>query len=413
MNVRFRSKPAKYDSGRHTAPGCLIPFFLIFAIAGAAAGFFLFRNIQKGREVENTWPQVPARIISSQIITNHDSDGNTYRPEFTYVYEFEGRQESATGHSPARFSSGYGWANRRLAEHPVGSETMVYVNPADPSEAYIEGASGMLWLFLLIPAVFIAVGIGGPVWVLRSRSAESTALPAPSAADLSQRTPSGSGKAFGCFPAAPKTTPGRRLAVSIPPETSGVARIIGLLLVSIIWNGISWVGFVSVYREQGWAFPTFFLLLFVLVGAGLISGFVHAVLRVFLTGSTELELDREPMRPGGYSRLVVRQHGRNRINQLSVKVLCRESVTYRQGTSTVTHTETVYEYPLADLSGGESRPGQPFEFTTEFALPEEAMHSFQASNNKIVWSVEVKMDIPGKPDVHDQFVFRVAPPMGA
>ena len=30
MYVRFRSKPASYDTGRQAAPGCLIPFFLIY-----------------------------------------------------------------------------------------------------------------------------------------------------------------------------------------------------------------------------------------------------------------------------------------------------------------------------------------------------------------------------------------------
>ena len=43
------------------------------------------------------------------------------------------------------------------------------------------------------------------------------------------------------------------------------------------------------------------------------------------------------------------------------------------------------------------------------AFPAEAMHSFSGGNNRIVWTLHVKGDIPFWPDVSEEFEIEVQP----
>ena len=83
----------------------------------------------------------------------------------------------------------------------------------------------------------------------------------------------------------------------------------------------------------------------------------------------------------------------------------REQATYRRGTKTHTDTSTFFEMELyrtgnaLDVASGE----------VGFVLPEDTMHSFEAQNNKIVWSLDLHGDIARWPDVKESFEIFVLP----
>ncbi|MCZ7648655.1 MAG: hypothetical protein M5U26_25920 [Planctomycetota bacterium] len=52
--------------------------------------------------------------------------------------------------------------------------------------------------------------------------------------------------------------------------------------------------------------------------------------------------------------------------------------------------------------------GKPEELSATVTLPADAMHSFSAEHNKIVWKLRVQGDIERWPDFDREFPLRVA-----
>ncbi len=45
----------------------------------------------------------------------------------------------------------------------------------------------------------------------------------------------------------------------------------------------------------------------------------------------------------------------------------------------------------------------------KLSIPAGTMHSFQSRNNKIVWTLQVKGDIPMWPDIGDEYALEILP----
>jgi hypothetical protein len=82
-----------------------------------------------------------------------------------------------------------------------------------------------------------------------------------------------------------------------------------------------------------------------------------------------------------------------------------EEATYRRGTDTCTDKNTFYETELCKTTDAtEIASGQ-----VGVVLPEETMHSFEADNNKIIWTLDFQGDILHWPDVKESFRIAVVP----
>ncbi len=197
-------------------------------------------------------------------------------------------------------------------------------------------------------------------------------------------------------------------------QTSPLAKFVTLLLVALFWNGISWAVFYQTLSSMGWSWlgliPLAFTSLFCLIGLLLAGLAVHALFRCLMVGETTMEIDRVPVRPGDRVRLTLRQKGDFEITSLTVRLVCRETVRWQVGTDTHTATEDVLGEVLHETK--DARASGPAALTTcEASIPADAMHSFKASHNEIGWGVEVKMDLPGRPDIEEFFEFPVIPEM--
>ena len=88
--------------------------------------------------------------------------------------------------------------------------------------------------------------------------------------------------------------------------------------------------------------------------------------------------------------------------------LFRESATYRRGTDTFTDTHE-------RLLGEWEHPDRAFpagaEFLEErtFAVPPDAMHTFAAPRNALRYFLRVRVEMPGWPDVREEYEVRVPP----
>lgn len=152
--------------------GCGVIFFGIFAVMGLAVTVFLSVALfQSARSY--TWDETPCEILSSAVTET----GREYTLDVTYRYRVGGREYTSNtfaidGHKFKKSRD----AQRALKRFPAETSGTCYVNPSAPTQAVLE--RGDLWMgfFLIIPLIFVAVGVGGIIGVLRNKEPSEAAL---------------------------------------------------------------------------------------------------------------------------------------------------------------------------------------------------------------------------------------------
>lgn len=198
------------------------------------------------------------------------------------------------------------------------------------------------------------------------------------------------------------TEPGRVLAHSLPRADLSPGCKFGCTVgMTLFWNGIVsifvfnlWKGW-NVLGWFRWLYAAF-LTPFVIVGLVLVVAVIVAAYKWFVSwfvGRVEVELSAHPLVPGGTARARVAQRGLVPLRGVMVSLVCTEEATYVAGTSTATDKHEVARHRLADPD--DHPGGLPLEF--EFTVPADAMHSFEAKNNRIKWTVLVTGRAMGLP----------------
>jgi len=329
--------------------------------------------------------EVPCTIQTSKVVEHSDSDGSTYSVEVSYRYKVNGqpfvssRYKFMTGSS-----SGHSGKQAVVDALPPGKQTVCYVDPNNPAEAVIERGFTSDLLFGLIPLVFVMIGAGGLIGMVVYKGKKIR--------------PSGS----------PGPSPPRPGPVTLKPTTSPGTRLGCAIGFSLFWNGI-----VSIFLFQvidGWRHGhgegcmTIFLVPFVLVGIGGIGAIFYYFLALFNPRPT-LKLSSGVAALGETIELEWETEGNvNRVTSFAITLEGREEATYRRGTTTTTDKSVFTTIELAKSKGRDFRRGK-----VKVAIPADTMHSFAAKNNKIVWCLKVKGDIPKWPDVNEEFAFEVRP----
>jgi hypothetical protein len=181
------------------------------------------------------------------------------------------------------------------------------------------------------------------------------------------------------------------------------------------WNGIVGVFVYQLFdqwnRGRGFQWlQALFLIPFVAVGLLLFLVVLAAAVKWLvsgLVGRVEVEVSAHPLAPGARVRFRVAQTGLFPVARVSVRLVCTETATYVAGTSKSTANR---EVALHDVSTPEANPdagGLPLD--AEFTVPADAMHSFDAPNNKINWTVRVTGRVLGLLPFSDQYTFTMAP----
>jgi uncharacterized protein DUF3592 len=189
---------ASLNSDSNAAPASVVGkvflslFLSVFALAGT---FFLVTMI--GTLWQHVavlmWDATPCTIVSSKAVEKERAFKVTYR--YTHEGDTHTSDVFQLGYSG---SSKFSEASRLVGKYPEGADATCYVNSSDPTQAALERKTDELMMlpFMLIPLVFIAVGVGGiyAVWRGKKKRKRSDGTEAPES--ISQKP---AGRNGGCF----------------------------------------------------------------------------------------------------------------------------------------------------------------------------------------------------------------------
>ncbi len=150
--------------------GCVMAFLGLFAAAGAAGVVVELERLA-------TWRPVPAVVLESHIDAVRGSKGGTsYRPVVTYTYRVEGTGYTSGSVTIIPESRSWKWASGISQRFRPGERVTAYVDPGNPSKAYLVNAfSGTPLVFVIIPLVFAAIVSASVRWQRRQTSIASAA----------------------------------------------------------------------------------------------------------------------------------------------------------------------------------------------------------------------------------------------
>src|SRR3954471_4766006 len=380
------------------AKGCLVFFFLIFFLFGAAGSYFaLWRPLSK-LVVSRSWTETQCDVLSSQVTEVSGSDGATYKVDIRYSWRAGG-----STHVGSRYDFMGGSSSGREGEqtivdrYPPGSRGTCWVDPGDPDEAVLSRGLSPIYLIGLLPLLFVGIGLGGLVWTLRS--GRGGAVPAVLAGESPFGVPL---SAAGGGPA------------ELKPSATPLGMFLGLVFLALFWNGI-----VSVFVWQmilGWKSGqpdgclTAFLIPFILVGLALIFGVARQFLVLF---NPRLSITLTPgvLTPGQTAFVQWRLGSGGRgVSRVLITLEGREEARYRRGTSTYIYRDTFFTQTVVDCAQG-------YEISAEgsgtFTLPAGAVPSFRSTHNKIVWTLKAQCELPRWPDTQEEYEVVVQPGGGA
>lgn len=329
-----------------------------------------------------TWPAAQATVISSRVQT-HRGDDTTYSVDVLYRYEFEGKAYlSNTYGLVGGSSSGHESKRKIVSQLGRGTSTTAYVNPNDPVIAVLDRTVGPVFLLLFIPVVFALIGglmfVGGVM-----RAGKPAVAPM---AELGDAKP--------------------LVETKFSSATDRRGKFIGLTIFALFWNGFVWgiIWLIRVNNEGNW-FVFLFLGIFALIGFGVGIAAIHSLLAIFNPLVT-LTLSHVPIRLGDKVTLKWALDGKiDRVQRLTIVLEGCEQARYRRGTDTVTDKNTFFTLMLADTS----RRIDIGRGSVQFQVPDDTMHTFEAKDNKILWFLVTKGEIPNWPDVKDEMQLVIEP----
>jgi hypothetical protein len=292
-----------------------------------------------------------------------------------------------------------------VAQFEADPNRVCYVNPDNPSEAVLKRGFHAKLLLALLPLLFLLIGVGGLIGTWRGRPALASrghlGLAWPDRDALTGSKVQGQD--------ALATAAGRAI---LKPSLSAKAKFVGMTIVALFWNGIISIFVVNVVNDFRHSDPSWlgmlFLLPFIAIGVGLIGGALYQFLALFNPRPT-LELSSRIVPLGGAAQLNWGFSGHtSRIHEFTVTLRGIEEARYRRGTSTYTDKNTFHEMEIYRTS----HPSEIASGQVGFVLPQDTMHSFEAENNKILWSLDIHGQIQGWPDVKESFKITVTPTVG-
>lgn len=431
---RQQALSVKRSKGFGSWAGYLFGFVFCGLFLGVGSIFLYMLAIQPMLRINaaRSWIATPCKILSSDLGVHRGDDSDTYSIDISYEYERDGEQYVSEQYAfQTMKSNSRKWRDRVVKSLPPGKETTCFVNPADPFDAVLERGWTPDWPWIFFPIPFVLIGVGGFIgmaWhavssrlklansiLMQDIDLDSGAMPDSFVDDASRDRPapgrtvtrisSWSESEFDDDDLAEPPGP-----VTLKPETSPFVAFLALLVFGLFWNGVVSVFLFS--RLEDWMqgkwqwMPELFLIPFVLVGLGFIAGAGYTFLALF-NPTPLLTLSRQWIPLGADAELSWTFVGNARsIRQLTVTLEGAEEARYRRGTSTYTDTEVFYSEVLLDSTDREEIERN--EGLT-VRIPTDSMHTFTGSNNKVIWNLNLRGDIPLWPDVSAKFPIRVIP----
>jgi len=396
-------------------------FGALFVIGTIGSYLLLAKWILPEWQANQRFEQATGQVVETRVGSARREGVTLYRPEVLLRYEIGGSEYARwTYDANWAYSLSEEGARSRIEQFQEGSNYRFWYDPANPENVVlVRGYSWWMWLLLIVPASFmIAGGVGGVLALLESgTSVERRAAIAQKAPRLDLlESSSASGSVYPTLPSPTFVTdsPGTHLAYRLPVEAATGWQVAGMASITALWVVI--VAILAI--ENVWSYVRgdasvgMTLILLPLFGIGL--GLVYFTGKQFFLstgpGQTRLEISAHPLYPGERYELYIGQTGRLHIESLSIELLCEEQATYRQGTDTRSERRCVYRQEVYRRGQVEIAPGDAFEDTCSFDVPESAMHSFHGTHNEIKWRLVVAGRLRHTPDYERAFPIVVYPP---
>lgn len=410
-------------------------FYLAFLILGALALLLLIqRMIVPEWRVNRSYLATQGKVLATRIDSIEDGlvadpgqeepgEGPQelrFRPQIKVEYEVGGHPhvQWTYDHLQTAFADRDD-ARAVIDRFEIGRSYACWYDPDTPANVVlVRGFNWWVWLILLLPTTFMLVGFGGLGYTLfysrTSRERRAALVKQVAGSELFD----GSNGSSSEFPAVPadanlKNSPGTTLPYRLPIESTPGWKLAGVVMACLFWNAIVSVLVIMSVRnhlagDPEW-FQTVFTLPFLGIGIWLIYVTIRQILFATGVGPTLIEIGDHPLRPGGEYDILLSQGGNLSIRRLEVDLICQEKATYRQGTDTVTDTVLVYRQAIFSQEKIDIQSGMPFEARCKFQVPAEAMHSFLAVNNGILWKLSIQVELARWPDFNRNFQLVVCP----
>lgn len=371
--------------------GCVTLFLSVFVVAFSGFGGW---GVYQQLRVDD-FLAVDGVVTFSEVGESRGDDGTTYFPDIRFRYTVDGQKhDSGTYRIQQLSSSGRRGKLEIVGRHPVGAKVQGWYDPGKPETAVIDKS------FSFFPVIFLGVGIlvlaiiiGIWVWHFRGGGSQAEQL------EGLERGP-------------------RDHGVTLQTFRGGAGQVTsfrGTVVFCIVWNTFCWIfaaifWFAGVDEDMPW-FVWLVIGLFLVIGLVLIVSTIAMAMARMKLSPPELSISVHPLRLGESFEVEFRQLAKRpvHIEQVVVKLVCRESATYTRGTDTTTDSHDVHENEQETSQDIQADSAHPIQGTLEFQIPADGMHTFEAPRNRIDWLLEVHTAIADWPDYKETFELTVEP----
>jgi len=409
-------------------------------LAGVISLYFIIHGwLKPAWRVRHHFVETTCLVLDKRVGETVRNGASLYRPEVQVEYRVEGTpyrvwsyplpsvfapltHSDSKAQAESLYSPGRADKQAIVNEFIINREYYCWYDPQSPEVVLlVQGYYWGLWLALIVPISFVVLGGAGVTHSLlyATTSAERRAVLTRRAGRMelfdAPQTPS---EEYPNIPDGSTITdsPGTTLTYRLPIRTSSAWILVLLGASCVIWNVLVAIsaGYAINNHLEGrpdWVLPVF-LIPFVLVGIGMTVYFVYRLLVANGIGPTLIEISDHPLVPGRLYQIFISQSGGLRLKSFSVRLVCEEEATYRQGTDIRVQRCLVHDQELVQHTDLEIRRGTPFEVRCELQMPERAMHSFRSNHNEIRWKLLVEGRLPRWAGFHRDFAVIVHPGEG-
>ncbi|MBK7006415.1 MAG: DUF3592 domain-containing protein [Burkholderiales bacterium] len=349
-------------------------FSAAFALGFGAGGFLaglkpLYQTLSAAWEVR-TWQRVPAQVLETRLDSRRGSKGSeTYAVQVRYRYQvgpqtYESQRVGldADGHSDNVDNWHAQWHRRLQAAQSSGQAITAWVNPRAPAQALLDPHIRWPMLAFRLPFALVFTGVGlAAGWVFFKALRGQGAHPAtPDAAEGGQQRMGGS-----------------------------VRKSAGMLwLFALFWCGLSFPAAALFWaQDRPWLVKAF-ILLFVLVGLGLITWATRQTRLAWRHAHTALVLRPATSRAGQPLEVALNLSERALHDQGQQPRVLRLAQ-YRVADSGSGESSRLVEH-LEQLAHVQSLPDGSARLVARFSLPDDApSHGARRSGERVDWRLEL------------------------
>ncbi|MFQ5756054.1 MAG: DUF3592 domain-containing protein [Acidiferrobacterales bacterium] len=362
---------------KHRPSIALLIFGLIFAGIGVGIGIFGPGASLVEWADRQDWQPVNAIVLSAELRQHRGDKGSiSYEAATVYRYQYRGRSYTGDRVGISTGSDNVGdwhqnWYARLRTAMRVGTPITVWIDPDDPSRSIIDRELrwGKLGFLLVFVAVFGGAG-AFIIWLALRRPAAKSPAPA--------------GQPWLANPAW-RNGQVRSSAHAVLWASWGIA---------LFWNAVSAPALLALPREMGHGnYPALLVLLFPLVGIGMIVFALRKTLEWRRFGPVVLTLEPFPGvtggNVGGYLELRLPYRPEYKF---AVTLTCSHVRRRRSGNRNRTFESVVWQdEQLARVEPGLRGARARFSFR----VPPDQPQSEEPSDSYHKWAVHVRAALPG------------------